>query len=181
MLVQWRGAAVWPILNRWTSNTNSLLSAVLILKRKLSILRVRFRWYGIKYLKRVCFSVRACDSSASMFCTAHCVTLRAVETFLWKHQCAACETSNPGPSEREQRANRNVDTKTVGWTFGGWRPIRRIVQVGHSSLSWRQSRSRLAVITTHSACRHLCFWCGSRHDSGPRARSSWQTCEFYFF
>jgi hypothetical protein len=48
------------------------------------------------------------------------------------------------------------------------------------SLSWRQCGSRLVMITA-SCARQLCIWCGSRHDSGPRLRSSWQPCECEFF
>jgi hypothetical protein len=59
VLVRWLGAAVWRILNRWTGDTDSSLSAVQILKRKLSILRVVFRWCEIKY-RYACLFQCAC-------------------------------------------------------------------------------------------------------------------------
>ena len=52
----------------------------------------------------VCVCVRACESNAPL----RCVVLSTVAALV-----AAWQTSNPGPSEGEQRANRNVETQTV--------------------------------------------------------------------
>jgi len=46
----------------------------------------------------------ACESNALLRCVVLSTVAALVETW---------QTSNPGPSEGEQRANRNVETQTV--------------------------------------------------------------------
>ena len=54
---------------------------------------------------------------------------------------------------------------------------------GAPSTDWHRlmTSSGPRMITITHLSRQLCIWCGSRHGSGPRLRSSGQPCECDFF
>jgi hypothetical protein len=135
-----------------------------------------------------------------LWCACVCATATASKC-LWYSVVPSCRqlqhsggtSSRRRTQDQSERINAQTVTlqsKSAGWTFSGWGPIRCRMgwvlaanQVRHStdtSLSWCQSGPRLAMITT-SRARQLCIWCGSRHDSGRRLRSSWQPCGCDFF
>jgi hypothetical protein len=166
-----------------------------------SLLFVVFLFVHVEQSVVMCVCLCACDSKV-LWCACVCVRATAMSSkCLWYSVVPFCQqlqhtggtSSRRQTQDQSERSNAQTVTlqpKSVGWTFSGWGPIRRRMgwvlvanQVRHStdtSLSWCQSGPRLAMITT-SRARQLCIWCGNRHDSGPRNRSSWQPCECEFF
>jgi len=139
----------------------------------------------------------SCMWNKVLWCACVCVRATAMASkCLWYSVVPFCQqlqhtggtNSRRRTQDQSERSNAQTVTlqsKSVGWTFSGWGPIRRRMgwvlvanQVRHStdtSLSWCQSGPRLAMITT-SRARQLCIWCGSRYDSGRRLRSGWHPC-----